>query len=128
MNPINYIKLAYKRTGDFKGRSLRSEYWYYIICYYVVYISSLIGLYYNEGLIIITMIWGLANFITVFSLVVRRLHDLNLSGWFLVVPGIVGAIGGSLESRPVILLAFFGMKVLFMFPGTKGRNEYGDQV
>lgn len=48
-----------------------------------------------------------------FSLLVRRLHDLNTTGWksiLIFVP----------------LVNFFMALYLFFYPGTKGKNLYGD--
>ena len=64
-------------------------------------------------LIIPVLCFYLALFIFSMFLGVRRLHDINLSGWFYLVCLIPG-IG-----------FLFGLFVLFM-PGTAGVNKYGN--
>lgn len=54
---------------------------------------------------------GVASiFIIIPSLLVRRLHDLNQSGWWAV---------------PCILFIPFAGLILALLPGTKGENQYG---
>lgn len=48
------------------------------------------------------------------TLCIRRLHDMNLSGWLVLLAFLPG-IGE--------ILALF----LYFWPGTKGKNRFGDQ-
>lgn len=50
-----------------------------------------------------------------FAIGIRRLHDLNRSGWWILLYGIPYA-------GPVVFLGLF-----FLFPGTKGSNRFGPQ-
>ena len=80
-----------RRWSDFAGRSSRREYWMYTLV--LVLISFVLG-------ILDAMIWGeaalsqLFTFGNVFSLAtlvpslsvsVRRLHDIDKSGWWLLI-------------------------------------------
>uniref|UniRef100_UPI0038CD41BF DUF805 domain-containing protein n=1 Tax=Vallitalea okinawensis TaxID=2078660 RepID=UPI0038CD41BF len=48
------------------------------------------------------------------SLTVRRLHDLNVTGWLVLVNALIR-----------IITLFFHICFTFI-PGTKGPNKYGD--
>jgi uncharacterized membrane protein YhaH (DUF805 family) len=114
-------KVVLKNYANFTGRARRSEYWYFaltnlllILPFYLLAIAGVtsdapalsflgIGIY---GIVAIgTLIPGLA-------VAVRRLHDLNKSGWnyFFVLIPLVG---------PIILL------VWFFTEGNSGENNYG---
>ena len=64
-------------------------------------------------MLLIALACSLLSFWAGLALNVRRLHDLDKSGWWLLVMCI-----------PVVNF-FFGLYVLF-FKGTQGANEYGD--
>ena len=90
-----------------------------------------------------TVILVLATFVPSLAVQVRRLHDTNRSGWWLligVVPYAIFALaaGAALASGSMMalagatmllgLLAFAGGIALLVFmvlPGTKGDNSYG---
>jgi len=58
-------------------------------------------------------VFGATLIVPALALQVRRLHDLNLSGWWLLVD----------------LLPYVGwamMVVVLLLPGTRGRNRFGD--
>ena len=93
-----------------------------VICLAAVLLMSMLGGVMGMGngnslgivlLIIPVLCFYLALFIFSMFLGVRRLHDINLSGWFYLVCLIPG-IG-----------FLFGLFVLFM-PGTAGLNKYGN--
>ena len=132
---MEWMLLPLKRYAQFSGRSRRKEYWMYtlfIILAGIVLtiVDSILGLgghatltsetgsggaFYgaiaNRGLL--ANLFSLATFIPSLAVGVRRLHDTNRSGWWLLllfVP-LIGAI---------VLL------VWFCTPGTSGSNNYGD--
>ena len=61
------------------------------------------------------MIISLAIFLPSLGLSVRRLHDINFSGWWVLV-GFIPVIG-------VVALIVFAC-----IPGTEGDNKYGPVV
>lgn len=80
---------------NFNGRASRSQYWYFVLFNVIIGIlctilTAIIG---NAGTII-TYIIDLALLLPGLGLAVRRLHDINKSGWFLLLSLIplVGAI------------------------------------
>ena len=89
-------------------------------------------------LIPVGIVVSIAIFIACVSLVIRRLHDLNLSGiWYFVILGIgvtsslLDQIFGELApiSSVVIFLNVISIiifLVLLFWPGTRGPNNYGN--
>ena len=68
--------------------------------------------------IILTLIKIAINLLIVaisFSLMIRRLHDLNKSGWYVLIAAI-----------PIICILFGAY--LIIFSGTKGPNKYGEDT
>jgi uncharacterized membrane protein YhaH (DUF805 family) len=95
---VDDVKTSFIKYFDFSSRSSRSEYWFFSL---FVFLISLLG-YFIEYLItgdalfdkllaeppIITnseIIISLAFLIPAISLSVRRLHDVNRSGWWLLI-------------------------------------------
>lgn len=64
-----------------------------------------------EGLLVVLIVVALTWIEIATS--IRRLHDLDLSGWFYLVSLV-----------PLVGLVFY-VVVLGCLPGTKGRNNYG---
>ena len=83
-NPWNKIswglKIAIVRTGDFKGRSSRQEFWAYFIPFAFI-LSVVLSI---DNLVFAT-IFLLATLVTNLSLGVRRLHDIGKSGWWIIL-------------------------------------------
>lgn len=123
----------------FSGRAPRSEYWWFQLFYWLLLIGLglLFGLvvgmaFETQGIgalgMIIAVIMGLAILgliLPSISVLVRRFHDRNLSGWWVlasfIVPGIFSAIGTEIPGL-IIGLAVF---VITLLKGTEGPNKYG---
>jgi len=73
----------------------------------------------GEAAIYSIFIFGFANFIPNIMLNIRRFHDLNQSGWFVLAFFIFGAIPN------VGLIADLVKIIWFINPGTTGPNQYG---
>jgi len=111
MQFIEAIKSGFKNYFNFDGRASRSEFWYfhlfYILCYlgYFLFTKILIEI----GLLIpshpifdfLLGFFALGSFIFIsfgflipfWSLQVRRLHDINLSGYYILVIVLLPGIG-----------------------------------
>lgn len=71
--------------------------------------------------------WALATLIPSLAVTVRRLHDRNMTGWYLV--GLIVAVV-VLSMIPLIgpilvLVLEIGYIVVLALPGTPGANKYG---
>ena len=101
MSPIDWAKRPLQKYADFSGRAPRAEYWWFvlalIVCYIVIsIIESVIGL--NRMVMgvygpLMILLW-LATLVPQIAVSVRRLHDTNRSGWWLLVVVIPYAILG----------------------------------
>jgi len=125
------IRTFFARYTDFQGRSRRSEYWWFILAFYIFLfvvggLMFTIGGLSGDNINVIGMALGavlaiavLAIFIPGLALSVRRFHDLGQSGWLVLVFAIAGAI-------PLVgFLASIGQLIWFAMPGTTGPNKYG---
>ncbi|MDE7291759.1 MAG: DUF805 domain-containing protein [Treponemataceae bacterium] len=106
---VGAIKLFFSNYANFKGRSTRSEYWWwglalFIISFVLVILisvsiySKLLYLFWG-----IMVLWSLAIVVPNLALAIRRLHDVGKSGWwFLInlVPGVGGIIFLVLTLQP----------------------------
>ena len=103
------VSTCLKKYFVFQGRASRSEYWWFQLIVSPSYaISTILEneiTYFFLGITLFTLIPAI-------SVGVRRLHDTNRSGFFLLL-GFIPFIGG------LVLL-------LFLIPeGTKGKNRFG---
>lgn len=73
----------WKNATDFNGRATRKEYWMIFIFHILLNISVTI-LSFNSLASLMTL-YGLAILLPSVSLSIRRLHDINKSGWYLFV-------------------------------------------
>ena len=107
---------ALKKYAVFSGRSRRKEYWYFVLFNIIVSIvlagiDALLGTL-TSYIGLLSGIYGLAVLIPTLALTVRRLHDIDRSGWWILI-GLVPLIGA------IVLLVFAVME------GTPGNNRYG---
>lgn len=124
MNAVDAVKSAYRNYVNFSGRAIRSEYWWWVLFQIVVSViiavlegggsghmgDGAMGYSYNAGPI--GIIWSLANLLPGIGLGIRRLHDLDKSGWWLLIL-LVPLIGA------IVLIVWFATK------GTAGPNRFG---
>ncbi len=98
------------RYLDFRTRSSRSEYWWWSV------FSLLVGIVTSTldlliGVAVLNGISSLVLFMPGLAVAIRRLHDVNRSGWwFLIALTVIG----------IILLLHWSLQ-----PGTRGANNYG---
>lgn len=94
---MSCFKDYFKRAFDFKGVSTRKEYWLLQI---FVFLVSFFGMFFPTGgvllmdegydvlgaigMIIGFLIWAALLFPDL-ALIFRRLHDVNMSGWFILL-------------------------------------------
>lgn len=117
MSPIDYIKLALSRYADFSGRSRRMEYWmFFLFNFAAVVIAMLLdGLLGLSGMVgpygPFYAITALGLLVPSLAAAVRRLHDQDKSGWWLLLA--------------LVPLAGIVILVFMFLEGTKGPNQYG---
>jgi uncharacterized membrane protein YhaH (DUF805 family) len=116
---MNWYIGVLQQYAVFNGRATRSEYWYFVLFNLLItiglsIIDSLTGSFSLEtGIGILGGIYALAVLIPSIAVAVRRLHDANRTGWWLLISFI-----------PLI-----GLIVLIIFLTTDsqtGSNQYGE--
>ena len=75
---FNYFTIAFQKMSDFQGVSNRPEYWYFTL--WNVIFGVTIMLIFGEGSIP-DIVYSIAVFLPGLSLSIRRLHDVDKSGW-----------------------------------------------
>ncbi len=107
-----------KKYANFSERARRKEYFLFVLAYIileVVFVVVDIGTgTFNEVLSMgaLTGIFVLATMIPGLAVTVRRLHDTNRSGWWLLI-GLIPLVGA------------IWLIVLMCLKGTSGENRFG---
>ena len=124
------IEAFFKRYFDFQGRSSRSEYWWFFLLDILI---NILVVY--SDFIFLLMLWHIATIVGFIALTIRRLHDLNRSGlWFLIPLSIslgetiyleIQTSQSSYTLEIIVLIPWIILLVYFIFPGTKGLNRFG---
>lgn len=84
MNFSNAVKAFFSNYANFKGRAGRSEYWYAILFLIIgnIITTSIDNVIFSDNdLSPLNSLWSLAVVVPGIALVIRRLHDINKSGW-----------------------------------------------
>jgi len=107
---MNYYLSVLMRYAVFRGRASRTEYWYFflfnIVIIFVLNLIEYIGVAASETFGRVLINTYQAAVITPYIAVgVRRMHDVNKCGWFLLIP-------------------IYNL-ILTVTEGTKGNNKYG---
>lgn len=124
---MHWMLMPLRRYADFAGRSRRKEYWMFflfnllvsLVVWGLLAVTFLAGLSETEMTVIMTpvfLIYGLlvlALIIPGIAVTVRRLHDIDRSGWSILL-GLIPVVGA------ILLIVFYCTE------GTPGPNSYGD--
>ncbi|MBN3817827.1 DUF805 domain-containing protein [Paraburkholderia sp. Se-20369] len=119
MNFTNAIQSVFNQYARFEGRARRAEYWYFALLTFFVSLAcqlvTLVGRNANTIallLSIVALLVSLALIVPSLSVTVRRLHDVNRSGWFLLI-ALIPIVGG------IILFVWMCSR------GNAGPNRFG---
>lgn len=88
MSPIDWATLPLKKFADFSGRAPRAEYWWYTLFFVIAVCVAMIleGMFGLSKMVFmygpLTLLIAVATFVPSLSVLVRRLHDTNRSGWW----------------------------------------------
>ncbi len=115
---MNWYLEVLKKYAEFDGRACRQEYWFFmlfniLISAFFATIDFFSGTFnFETGLGLLSGIYSVAVLIPGIAVTVRRLHDTDRSGWWLLIA----------------LIPVIGAIVLFIFTvldSTSGDNQYG---
>ena len=117
---IEAYKKFLRNYANFNGRSTRADFWWVVLCNFCigVVLGIIGGLLGENGLRIVTIIsyiYELAILVPTLALIVRRLHDINKSGWYIFM-GLIPIAG------PIILLVYY------CTASVNEGNQYGEVV
>ena len=106
MDMSQSIKTCFAKYIEFNGRASRSEYWWFFLFVFLMgFASSFFGQTTNAIVSLLLLLPYLA-------VLIRRLHDINRTGWWVLI-GFVPLIGF------IVLVCFAVME------GSKEENIYG---
>lgn len=167
---MEWMLMPFRRYAEFTGRSRRQEFWMFVLLLVIIWIiafvimgimgagaltmaganpdgspriAGMMGMFASLGIfaLILGIVW-LALLIPTLAVQIRRLHDSDRSGWWMmlywgpaILSWVVNIAGAANQSAGLMmlgglcsLLAFVGAIVLIVFwclPGTNGPNRYG---
>ena len=109
---MNGYLATLKKYADFNGRARRTEYWLFVL--FSMVIAMVLGVvdYVLGTPGIIGLIFALAILIPSIAVGVRRLHDTDRSGWWLLIAFI-----------PII--GTIALLIFLLLNGTPGDNRFG---
>jgi uncharacterized membrane protein YhaH (DUF805 family) len=116
MNFADAVKSVLTQNyANFQGRAGRSEFWWFVLFNLIA--SMVAGVIDNAiiGFPLLQLVYMLAVLIPGIAVSVRRLHDKDKSGWWVLI-ALVPIVGA-------ILLIYW-----YATPGTEGENQYGSAV
>ncbi len=114
---MNYYIEVLKKYAIFKGRATRSEFWYFTLVNTIIFVvlalidQRLFDASFLEDRGPLSTAYFLITLIPTLAVSARRLHDINYSGWLLLINAIpIGSL---------VLLVFFTRD------SNKDQNQYG---
>ncbi len=114
MNFFEAVSSVIKNYVGFSGRALRSEYWYWVLFTIIVSICLSIldqAIFPDIDARPLASIFSLATLLPSLAVAVRRLHDIDRTGWWILIAFTVIGI--------ILLIVWFCQR------GTAGPNRFG---
>jgi len=112
------IQAGFRNYVNFMGRASRSEFWYWCLFAFLVAVAAsnidkkLFPDLFASGSSPFCSLFGVGFLLPNLSIMVRRLHDIDRSGWWVLI----------------VLIPLFGWILLIYWacqPGTPGTNRFG---
>lgn len=88
---MNWYLEVLKKYSVFGGRARRKEYWMFFLFNVIIevvlgIVQGILGMASESGVGLLTNIYTLAILIPAIAVGVRRMHDTDHSGWWLLLP------------------------------------------
>jgi uncharacterized membrane protein YhaH (DUF805 family) len=155
MSPIDWAKRPIQKYADFNGRAPRAEFWWYILAVIILsviarIIDGILGIHVAGPYGLLYLIVAVGLLVPNIAVTVRRLHDTNRTGWWILLPVVPYAVGFFLGGAAIMGGAATGsamgmgagmgvagiflvigavcalvLLVFYCLPGTRGENRYG---
>ena len=109
---MKWYMQCWSKYGVFSGRARRKEYWMFVLFNAImsVILQIIDGALMTGG--VLCGIYYLVAFIPSTAVLARRLHDIDKSGWFMLV-------------CLIPLIGWIWLLVLVCTEGTRGDNRFG---
>lgn len=117
MDFLTSVKTCLTNYVTFQGRAIRSEYWWFTL--FLIVVSLVLAgvdvmIFGSDGFFSpLSDLFGLATLLPGLAVTARRLHDIDRSGWWMLI-GLIPLIGW------VILIYWLVQR------GTDGPNRFGN--
>ena len=109
---MNWYLEVLKNYAKFTGRARRKEYWMFVLFNTIILIVlSIIDAMIGTSIGVLSSIYMLAVLVPSIAVGVRRLHDIDKSGWWMLIAAV-----------PLLGLVLF---VFLMFDSKPGPNRFG---
>ena len=155
LSPIDWAKRPIEKYADFTGRAPRAEFWWYFLAVIIAsivarIIDNILGMSLMGPYGPLSLILMLGLLVPNIAVGVRRLHDTDRSGWWILLPvvpyclafvlGGAAMMGGAASGSAMGMGAGMGIAAIFLLigaacallllvfyclPGTPGDNRYG---
>ncbi len=88
-----YLKVI-KEYFNFSGRARRKEFWMFMLFHYIFLFAIMFSMFFsadqmgfepNSILVILLLVYVFGTLIPSLAVTVRRLHDTNKSGWWILI-------------------------------------------
>lgn len=120
MDFMTSVRTVLGKYATFSGRAQRSEYWWYALFTFVtsLVLSFVDGILFGvtatgQSIGVLSALFSLAVLLPSIAVGVRRLHDLDRTGWWLLLIF-------------VPILGFLVLLYFFVQRGTEGPNRFGN--
>ena len=126
MELMTAVQTVLRKYVDFSGRANRPEYWWWVLALVIativvaivegVILAPMLGfeVFASEAGQPLQLLLSLAAFLPSLAVAVRRLHDVDRSGWWYLIV-------------LVPLVVFLVLLYWFVQPGTEGGNQFGPE-
>lgn len=104
---MNYYIEGFKKFSDFKGRATRKEFWMFFLIHFI-FVN--VAVFFGRD---VYTLYITVSIIPLLAISVRRLHDINKSGWWILI-------------NAIVFVGSIYMIVLLATDSQPGSNKYGD--
>lgn len=116
LNPKEAIVRCFKKYATFKGRATRAEYWWFVLFNSLVCMAVYAAVQFLMGAETADTAMSLvqlALFLPALAVSVRRLHDINFNGWWMLLW--------------ITVIGFIPLIIFFCLPGKAEENRFGSR-
>lgn len=92
-NMFHWFLKSLKNYANFTGRARRKEFWFFSLVYFIIYIGLFLIEFKLWTYPILTMLFVCAMIPPSLAVQIRRLHDINKSGWSMCI-SFIPLVGG----------------------------------